>query len=71
MQKLIEYLDAERGRRVKLAKALEISPASLSGWHQVPSARVAEVERITGIHRQFLRPDLFQDMKPINRKIAL
>ena len=43
----------------KLASLLEgISPQAISQWRQVPADRVLEVERVTGIPRHDLRPDL-------------
>lgn len=42
-----------------LARALGISQPSVSGWTRVPSDRVLAVERVTGIRRSELRPDLY------------
>lgn len=41
-----------------LADALGISPAAVSEWPRIPVERVVDIERITGIHRAELRPDL-------------
>lgn len=60
MEKLLAYLDAERGRRKALAEALQISPSSISMWKRVPSERVGDVARATGIPAQELRPDIFR-----------
>lgn len=54
--------DPFRGRQVKklqLAQALGITHGAISQWSQVPSERVLDVERITGISRHELRPDVF------------
>lgn len=59
MDKLIAWLDAERGRRVVLAGALGIGPSALSQWQQVPADKVLMVEGLTGISRHELRPDVF------------
>lgn len=59
METLLAYLDGERGRRGKLAEELHISPSAISMWQRVPADRVLEVERITGISRHDLRPDVF------------
>lgn len=59
MDKLLAYLDEERGRRGALANALRISPSSISMWTRVPIERVVDVEQITGISRHELRPDIF------------
>jgi DNA-binding transcriptional regulator YdaS (Cro superfamily) len=43
-----------------LAPALGgISPQAVSQWKRVPSERVLDVERVTGISRSELRPDLY------------
>lgn len=44
----------------KLAAALgEITPQAISQWRKVPAERVLDVERLTGISRHELRPDIF------------
>ena len=40
-------------------KALAVSPQALSQWHRVPAHRVLDVERISGVPRHELRPDLY------------
>ncbi|MBB6306256.1 transcriptional regulator [Xanthobacter tagetidis] len=42
-----------------LAAKIGITPQALSQWKQVPATRVLDVERITGIPRQELRPDIY------------
>src|SRR5215468_3087708 len=42
------------GGVMALARKLGIDPASVSRWDRVPSYRVAEVERITGVSREVL-----------------
>jgi DNA-binding transcriptional regulator YdaS (Cro superfamily) len=43
-----------------LARALtEISPQAISQWKKVPAERVLDVERVTGIPRHELRPDIY------------
>ena len=37
----------------------KISPQAISQWDKVPAKRVLEVEKITGISRHVLRPDIF------------
>jgi DNA-binding transcriptional regulator YdaS (Cro superfamily) len=46
-----------------LAKALGITRSAIYGWRVVPAERVVEVERITGISRKRLRPDLYDGMR--------
>lgn len=43
----------------KVARQLGIRPQAVSQWQRVPAARVIEVERITGISRDRIRPDLY------------
>lgn len=61
---LIEKVRAAGGGAVALSRALSLSgkplrPQAVSQWTQVPAERVLEVERITGISRHDLRPDVF------------
>jgi hypothetical protein len=58
MDRLLAYLNAERGRRGELASALNISPSAISMWDCVPIDRVKDIARITGIPAADLRPDL-------------
>lgn len=58
MEKLLEYLNAERGRRLKLADALGVFPSAISQWEEVPAKRIFEVSAFTGIPVEQLRPDM-------------
>jgi DNA-binding transcriptional regulator YdaS (Cro superfamily) len=42
-----------------LANALGIKAPSIFTWHRIPAERVLNVERVTGIHRSELRPDIY------------
>lgn len=46
-----------------LARALGISQPSVSNWSRVPPERVIEVERVSGIGRHLLRPDLYPETR--------
>lgn len=59
MNALNAYLKASRGRAVELAASLGVSPSAISQWHRVPAERALDIERITGIPRHDLRPDLY------------
>jgi len=50
---------AERGMLAKVAHGLNITRAAVVKWDKVPAERVVDIERITGIGREKLRPDLF------------
>lgn len=63
MDKLNEYLKAERGRLSNLARALGITPAAINQWEIVPADKLVGIETETGIPRQQLRPDLYEGMK--------
>jgi hypothetical protein len=55
----IETLRKHGWTPARLARALiGITPQAISQWRQVPAERVLEVERVTGINREVLRPDL-------------
>lgn len=64
MEHLIAWLDEQRGRRGELATSLGITSGALSQWGQVPADRVISVERLTGISRHDLRPDVFGPASP-------
>ena len=44
----------------RLAQAIGgITPQAVSQWKKVPVARVLDVERVTGVSRHDLRPDIY------------
>ncbi len=53
-----------------LARALSeetgeaITPQAVSQWRKVPPTRVIPVERVTGVSRTELRPDLYPSSEP-------
>jgi DNA-binding transcriptional regulator YdaS (Cro superfamily) len=49
----------ERGLRLRVAKTLKITHGAVSQWRRVPVERVLDVEKITGIPRHVLRPDIY------------
>jgi DNA-binding transcriptional regulator YdaS (Cro superfamily) len=60
MDQLKVWIDEERGRLTKLAEACEITHSAICQWTRVPIERVAVVERVTGIPRSVLRPDVYE-----------
>ena len=53
-----------------LARLLGISSSALSGWKRVPSHRILQVEAVTGIEREQLRPDLYQEQPELPLGLA-
>lgn len=56
----MERLRAERGMMARVARGLGVRSSAVAVWARVPAERVVEVERITGIPREQLRPDLYR-----------
>lgn len=54
----MDIIKAQHGLSARLAQELGLSRAAISLWKQVPAERLPEVERITGIPRHLLRPDI-------------
>jgi DNA-binding transcriptional regulator YdaS (Cro superfamily) len=46
------------GLRAKIARELGVTRPAILKWRQVPAERLPDVERITGIPRHELRPDI-------------
>lgn len=57
----IKDVAAPAGGVVALSLQLGLSRAAVAQWKRVPAERVLEVERLTGVPRQRLRPDLYPD----------
>ena len=64
----LDLVLAAVGSRHRLALKLGISPAAVHKWTEIPVKRLLELERITGISRDKLRPDLFVGMNDKTRK---
>jgi len=47
------------GSPAKLAEKLGVSRQAVSKWESVPTRHIIEIERLTGVHRSLLRPDLY------------
>lgn len=63
MDHLKTWLNGGRGRLTELAAACKITHGAVSQWRRVPSDRVLIVERVTGIPRAELRPDLYGELE--------
>lgn len=51
-----------------IAKGLGLGRAAVSAWPRVPAEAVVQVETLTGIPRETLRPDLYRQPLPWNDK---
>jgi DNA-binding transcriptional regulator YdaS (Cro superfamily) len=57
---LKKALEIAGGTRA-LAKALGITAGAISHWDRIPAERLLEIEKVTGVPRDELRPDLYQN----------
>lgn len=64
----IKLAASKIGGIVKLSKALGLSRGAVSQWTEVPPKHVLPIERLTGVPREILRPDLYP--VELNRKVA-
>jgi len=48
----------------RVARELGVTRSAVAMWQRVPAERVVEVEEITGIRREDLRPDLYREHEP-------
>ena len=66
----IKEIAEKVGGVVALSKALGLSRGAVSQWKVVPLNRVKDVERISGIPRETLRPDFFGSKQSIQTSEA-
>ena len=59
---LRKAIDAAGGKQA-LANRLGIHVTSVMEWTRVPVGRVIQVEDVTGVKRELLRPDLYRQPK--------
>ena len=67
MEKLIEYLKANRGMQLRLARRLGLQPSTVSQWKSVPVEYLPEVSEFTGIPREDLLPHAFRPAKKLSK----
>jgi len=70
---IIEQVIKQSGGIGALSKALRISPQAIHKWRKkggVPLDRVIEVEKLSGVPREQLRPELFRSLSTASRKRA-
>jgi DNA-binding transcriptional regulator YdaS (Cro superfamily) len=56
---LVKDIAAKVGGVVALGKKLGLSKGAVSQWDKVPTDRVLAVEKLTGVSRHVMRPDIF------------
>lgn len=56
---IVERAAEKAGGVVALARELGIKHTAMYSWNRVPAERVLDIERVTGISRHDLRPDIF------------
>jgi hypothetical protein len=59
-------IEAAEGRR-RLGRLLGISHQAIGSWDRVPAERLVDIEVLTGVGREVLRPDLYQGFRRIRR----
>ena len=59
MDKALEFAIQTVGSAKALAEKLGVTAQAISQWTKVPALRVLDVERVTGVSRHDLRPDLY------------
>ena len=52
------------GGTAALARELGITSQAISQWTEIPVHRVIAVEAITGLAREYLRPDIYGAPRP-------
>jgi DNA-binding transcriptional regulator YdaS (Cro superfamily) len=58
MTALQQAIERAGGRR-ELSRLLGISHQAIAHWRRVPAERVLVIERLTGVPRHALRPDIY------------
>lgn len=59
MIEIVARAAEKAGGVVSLARELGIKHTAMYSWKRVPAERVLDIERIAGISRHELRPDIF------------
>lgn len=59
-QEIVAYTVKKAGGMNVLAKALGIRYQAIQAWTKIPAERIVAVEKVTGIPREKLRPDLYR-----------
>lgn len=63
LKKTIDFAIEAAGGRRRLGRLLGISHQAISLWDRVPPERLVDIEVLTGVPREVLRPDLYRGFK--------
>lgn len=66
---ILELRDA-MGSFMAIAEACGVSSQAISQWRSIPVDHVVKLERLSGIPRERLRPDIFGAPRPRPRRAA-
>ena len=71
MEDALEAAIRSVGSSQELARLVGVTPQAISQWRRVPAMRVLQVEAVSGIRRELLRPDIYpSDSTPAIRPPA-
>jgi DNA-binding transcriptional regulator YdaS (Cro superfamily) len=59
MEQIVKQVIDKAGGPSAMARSLNISTQAIWKWKAIPIKRLAEIEKLTGIPRAHLRPDIF------------
>ena len=59
MDTALEAAIKAAGNAQKFAELVGGTPQAISQWRRVPALRVLQVEKLTGVSRHELRPDIY------------
>jgi DNA-binding transcriptional regulator YdaS (Cro superfamily) len=54
------YVDCPKNGKRALARGLGIREQAINNWKRVPRNRIMAVERLTGVPKEILAPDIFR-----------
>jgi DNA-binding transcriptional regulator YdaS (Cro superfamily) len=60
MTKGLQLAIERAGTQRRLAQLLGISPQAVQQWSHVPYRHIIMIEKVTGVPREQLRPDLYR-----------
>ena len=64
----LELVIKAAGSATRVAGMLGLSQQAVQQWKRIPAERVIQVEAVTGVPRQRLRPELYLPRRPAKKK---